>query len=134
MSSVASFFRNQTEGPDHIEMHLAGDSLDNKVNSVDEAVSLPRAFFVAGARTVVGSLWLVNDDATREVMIRFYKYLLSGKSRAEALSRAESELRRKHPNPAFLALSTLLNKRPLTYLVQKGCNRGWTGIPNLNAK
>ncbi len=50
---------------------------------------LTRAFLIAGARNVLLSLWQVPDRETRELMIRFYRELLSGKSKAEALRNAE---------------------------------------------
>jgi CHAT domain-containing protein len=38
-------------------------------------LGLQRAFQVAGARTVVASLWKVDDRATRDLMERFYDNL-----------------------------------------------------------
>ena len=51
-----------------------------------------RAFQAAGARTVLASLWNVNDQATSELMIRFYKHLLSGMPKDQALQAAQREL------------------------------------------
>ena len=42
----------------------------------DTVMSLPLGFFFAGARTVVASLWKVDDTATALLMMRFYENLL----------------------------------------------------------
>lgn len=55
-------------------------------------IGLTRAFQYAGARTVMASLWSVQDRATSELMIRFYKHLRVGLSKDEALRQAQIEL------------------------------------------
>jgi CHAT domain-containing protein/Tfp pilus assembly protein PilF len=55
-------------------------------------IGLTRAFQYAGARTVIASLWSVQDQATSELMIRFYKHLRSGQTKDEALRQAQMEL------------------------------------------
>ena len=55
-------------------------------------ISLSRAFQIAGARSVLASLWAVNDASTAELMIRFYRHLLGGKPKDEALRAAQVEL------------------------------------------
>jgi CHAT domain-containing protein len=53
-------------------------------------LGLQRAFQVAGARSVVASLWSISDDATRALMIDFYDNLWSkGLSKIEALRQAQ---------------------------------------------
>ena len=69
---------------------------------------LRRAFVVAGAETVVMSLWKVNDETTRELMEAYYRNLLAGQSRAMALHEAMRLLRATQPHPhhwaPFIAL------------------------------
>jgi len=54
--------------------------------------SLNWAFLAAGARSVLSVLWKVDDAATSELMIRFYRHLTAGTSKAEALRLAQVEL------------------------------------------
>jgi CHAT domain-containing protein len=57
-------------------------------------IGLTRGFMYAGARSVVVSLWRVDDQATAELMERFYEHML-GKNKlapAAALRRAKLEM------------------------------------------
>jgi CHAT domain-containing protein/tetratricopeptide (TPR) repeat protein len=56
-------------------------------------VGLSYAFFLAGARRVVGTLWDTDDEATEALMRRFYAALISGSaSPADALRAAQREM------------------------------------------
>lgn len=56
-------------------------------------IGLERAFHEAGARRVVASLWNVDDQATRELMRRFYTYLWRDRLDAmQALYAAQREM------------------------------------------
>ncbi len=55
-------------------------------------IGLTRAFQYAGARSVVASLWAVEDPTTAELMVRFYRHLKDGKPKDEALRAAKIEL------------------------------------------
>jgi CHAT domain-containing protein len=49
------------------------------------------------------SLWEVSDQHTQELMSEFYKHLLSGMPKAEALARAKSTIRTKYSAPFYWA-------------------------------
>jgi CHAT domain-containing protein len=62
---------------------------------------LRRAFVLAGAKTLVMSLWKVPDEQTRELMVNFYQRLLAGEGRPEALRQAQLSIKEKHPEPFY---------------------------------
>ncbi|SET32865.1 CHAT domain-containing tetratricopeptide repeat protein [Stigmatella erecta] len=64
---------------------------------------LRRAFIVAGAETVVMSLWQVKDDTTPQLMEAYYSNLLAGQGRASALRKAMLSLRATWPHPHYWA-------------------------------
>ena len=51
-------------------------------------VGIARAFLGAGARSVLVSLWAIDDEATLEFMKHFYQHLLDGRKASDALSQA----------------------------------------------
>lgn len=52
-------------------------------------MSLNRGFTYAGAKSLISSLWSVNDRATAKIFGQFYAELKEGKSKAEALHEAK---------------------------------------------
>jgi CHAT domain-containing protein len=62
---------------------------------------LRRAFVLAGAKTLVMSLWKVPDEPTRELMEDFYARLLAGAGRAAALRQAQLAMKAKYPHPFY---------------------------------
>ncbi len=83
------------------ETGLAGDNVG------DEIIGLVRAFMVAGAARVVGSLWPVDDRVTSDFMTHFYSALKNGDSPATALRGAQLAVRATHPHPFHWAAFTL---------------------------
>ncbi len=73
----------------------------NKIVSGEELIGLTSGFLSAGARTLVISLWTVNDFSTTELMKMFYDGICEGKSASEALQIAQTRLMKKHPHPYF---------------------------------
>ena len=56
-------------------------------------VGIARAVLGAGARSVLVSLWAIDDAATLEFMKSFYQDLAKGRSASEALNRAMNSMR-----------------------------------------
>ncbi|XP_073234382.1 uncharacterized protein [Porites lutea] len=56
-------------------------------------VGIARAFMAAGARSVLVSLWAIDDEATLEFMKSFYHNLVKGRSASESLNHAMKCLR-----------------------------------------
>jgi CHAT domain-containing protein len=66
--------------------------------------SLVQAFLMAGARSVVASIWDANDAFTAALMRRFYANLRNGHDKAEALALADRELLTQWSSAAVPAL------------------------------
>ncbi|CAH3150955.1 unnamed protein product [Porites lobata] len=64
--------------------------------SSEGVVGMARAFLFAGARSVLASLWAIDDEATMLFMKSFYQQLASGESASVALQRATKCLRDSH--------------------------------------
>lgn len=58
-------------------------------NTSDEYIGLPSGFLYAGSKSVVSSLWTVNDLSTALLMIRFHQNLRAGLTVAVALNQAQ---------------------------------------------
>jgi CHAT domain-containing protein len=72
-------------------------------------LGLTQAFRVAGASSLVTSLWKVSDEATIELMAEFYDQLSKGAPKGEALGNAAAKLRKgdKWGHPAYWAAFVL---------------------------
>src|SRR5262249_8275983 len=79
----------------------ACDTGVGEVKNGEGVYGLRRSFFLAGAESLVMSLWPVSDFVTRETMTSYYSGLKQGLGRGEALRQAElAMLKRKgreHP-------------------------------------
>ena len=59
----------------------------------EDVVGIARAFLGAGARSVIASLWAVNDEATQKFMRHFYEHLVKGQSASKSLHEAMKMMR-----------------------------------------
>jgi CHAT domain-containing protein len=70
----------------------ACDTATGKLQGEEGINNLEEAFFIAGARAVVASLWSADDTLTSALMEEFYKNLRKGWDKAEALREAKLAL------------------------------------------
>lgn len=72
---------------------------------------LQRGFKLAGAKSILMSLWKVDDIATRMLMTEFYRHLLHGYSKLEALKKAQMHVRKQkgYEDPEYWAGFILLD-------------------------
>ena len=79
----------------------ACDTGVGEVRNGEGVYGLRRAFVLAGAETLVMSLWPVSDYVTREMMTAYYSGLREGLGRGDALRHAKLAMlkrqRRQHP-------------------------------------
>lgn len=71
---------------------------------------LQRTLKVAGAQTILMSLWKVDDLATQELMLLFYQKWLQSKSMRIAFRWAQQELRKKYSSPYYWGAFVMTGK------------------------
>jgi CHAT domain-containing protein/tetratricopeptide (TPR) repeat protein len=86
-------------------------------------MSLARAFFQAGAHTVVASLWRLRDDEAADFFDRFYRHLGKGRSVAAALQAAQRDMIKEGAPAAAWAGLVVLGDGDLVPL--PGGRKGW---------
>lgn len=65
-------------------------------------LSLARAFFYAGTKSMVYTLWNIQDTSTSEIMIDFYKELSEGKEKDVSLRNAKLSFLKKHEGDGWM--------------------------------
>lgn len=84
-----------------------------EINMSEGVFGLQRGFKLAGANSIIMSLWKVDDEATCVLMTSFYRNLVSGKSKKESLWNAQLELRSvsdgKYDSPMYWAAFIILD-------------------------
>jgi CHAT domain-containing protein len=76
----------------------ACDTGVGKLQGEEGISNLPEAFLVAGARSVVASLWSADDTSASSLMENFYKRLADGESVSAALRNAKLDMLSKFGN------------------------------------
>jgi CHAT domain-containing protein len=68
-----------------------------EVRNGEGVYGLRRAFVLAGAESLVMSLWPISDYTTRELMTNYYRNLKLGLGRGEALRQVQLEMLKQNP-------------------------------------
>ncbi len=68
-------------------------------------ISLGRGFTYAGAKSIISTLWSVNDRSSMEIMVKFYSNIKKGLQKDHALRRAKLDYLKEtvKPHPAYWA-------------------------------
>lgn len=68
-----------------------------RIDRADNPRGLPAALLLAGAQTVVGTLWEVASDTARVFFVTLYVSLAEGQSRRDAFRAAQVKVRQRFP-------------------------------------
>jgi CHAT domain-containing protein len=90
-----------------------------KVDLAEGIVGMQKAFFEAGSRSVVVSLWDVNDKFTSYFMRDFYKHLAEGKSKSDALRQAKLEFIQNYSANPYYWSAFVLSGNPSSLKLQQ---------------
>lgn len=82
----------------------------------DELIGLMRGLLYAGARSVLLTMWQVDDFSTAEFMCRFYRLLIGGLDGPTAFQAAMRDVRERFPHPYHWAPFVLVGQTPAPYI------------------
>ena len=72
-----------------------------EISNGEGVYGLQRAFFVAGAKVLIMSIFKVDDDATQKLILGFYKKWLATGNMRQSFVEAKKEVRIEYPDPIF---------------------------------
>jgi CHAT domain-containing protein len=72
-----------------------------EIKNGEGVYGLQRSFQIAGAKSVITSLWEVSDEGTQDLMSAFYKYWLLSGNKHDAFRKAQLEIKQKYQYPYY---------------------------------
>jgi len=72
-----------------------------EISNGEGVYGLQRAFFVAGAKVLIMSIFKVDDDATQKLILNFYKKWLTTGNLRQSFIDSKKELRAEYPEPIY---------------------------------
>ena len=86
-----------------------------QVATGDELMGLSRGLLASGARSIIVSLWMVEDKVTASLMTKFYTALQKGEPIHNALRSAQLAIKAENPHPyywsAFIMIGDVRNPK-----------------------
>ena len=80
-----------------------------EIKSGEGVYGLQRAFQLAGAETVIMSLWKVNDEATQQLMTTFYSEWMKSGDKFRAFQLAQKNMREQYEQPYYWGAFVMMN-------------------------
>ncbi len=81
-----------------------------EIKNGEGVYGLQRSFQVAGASSVITSLWEVSDKGTQDLMSAFYKYWLQSGNKHDAFRKAQLEIKTKYKYPFYWGAFVLVGE------------------------
>ena len=95
-----------------------------KVDVAEGIVGMQKAFFEAGSKSVIVSLWDVNDKYTSYFMSDFYKHLSEGQSKSDALRQAKLDFIKNYSANPYYWSAFVLSGNPSSINLQQASSLG----------
>jgi tetratricopeptide (TPR) repeat protein len=93
-----------------------------KIDEAEGIIGMQKAFFEAGSKSVLVTLWDVNDKYTSYFMRDFYKYLAEGKSKSEALRQAKLNFIKNYSANPYYWSAFILSGNPSGIKLQEAAS------------
>jgi CHAT domain-containing protein len=88
----------------------ACQSAQGKIQNGEGVYGLQRAFRIAGAKSLLLSLWNIDDKVSQEFMKQFYEKWLNGSSKNEAFHQTQLSIKKRYPLPFYWAGFVLIGE------------------------